>query len=211
MKKSFSLSKTALAVACGSLLALSAHAQSKNDSATVDITGQITSSTCVLNMTDAKTGTSTSEKTLNLGNAKSGTSNNTIGNTFGEAQKVEFSLGTVGSPTALCAAGTGNAKWNVILGFAPGNVVTTGGKTFVKNQDSAGTDAMVVLSNATTSTVTPLTLKETLGYAGTTVVAGDGVGFSSKIVLQAQLAYQTTTEAKAGAFTASIPLLVQYK
>ncbi len=210
MKNSFSLSKTALAVACGSLLALSAQAQSANDSATVDITGQISASTCVLNMKDAKSGTSTNEKTLNLGNAKSGTSNNTIGGTFGEAQKVEFSLGTYGNSATTCVAGTGNNRWNVILGFAPGNVITTNGKTYVKNQDAAGTDAMVVLSDATTATTTPLTLKETLGYAGTTATASN-VLFADKITLQAQLAYAATTEAKAGAFTASIPLLVLYK
>ena len=209
MKKSFSLSKTALAVACGSLLALSAQAQSKNDYGTVDITGQISATTCVLNMKDTKSGTSTTEKTLNLGNAKSGTSNNTVGGTFGEAQKVEFSLGTYGNSATTCV-GTGNATWNVILGFAPGNVIPLNGKTYVKNQDATGTDAMVVLSDATNATTKQLDLKETLGYAGTTVT-DKNVPFANKITLQAQLAYAATTETKAGAFTAAIPLLILYK
>jgi hypothetical protein len=68
----------------------------------------------------------------------------------------------------------------------------------------------MALSDATTSTVSPLTLKETMGYTGTTVTATN-VGFTQSISLQAQLAYSGNAAATAGAYSATIPLLVLYK
>lgn len=213
MKKSFTLSKTALAVACGSLLALSAQAQATNDSAKVEITGQISPSTCILNMADTAGGANTpNTKTVDFGNVKSDSTGITAGKTFGTAKKVVFSLGSKTDPTKPCLPGNAtNTAWNVVLGFAPGSVTkTASGATFVKNQSKDGTDAMVALSDATTATVTPLTLKETLGYAGTTVTATN-VKFDKTVTLQAQLAYSSNTAATAGAYTATIPLLVLYK
>lgn len=213
MKKSFSLSKTALAVACGSLLALSAHAQSVNDSAIVEITGQISPSTCILNMADVAGGATTpNTKTVDFGNVKSDTSGITPGKVFGTPKKVVFTLGSKADATKPCQPGnTTNSRWNVVLGFAPGSVTkTASGATFVKNQTKDGTNAMVALSDATTATVTPLVLKETLGYAGTTVTATN-VEFAKSITLQAQLAYSGNAAATAGAYTATIPLLVLYK
>ena len=212
MKKSFSLSKTALAVACGSLLALSGQAQSKNDSAIVEITGQISPSTCILNMADVAGGATTSNKTVDFGNVKSDTSGITPGKVFGTSKQVVFTLGSKGDATKPCLPGnTTNSRWNVVLGFAPGSVTkTANGATFVKNQTKDGTNAMVALSDATTATVTPLVLKETLGYAGTTVTATN-VEFAKSITLQAQLAYSGNAAATAGAYTATIPLLVLYK
>ena len=215
MKKSFSLSKTALAVACGSLLALSAQAQSKNDSAIVEITGQISPSTCILNIADVAGGATTSNKTVDFGNVKSDTSGITPGKVFGTPKKVVFTLGSKADATKPCQPGnTTNSRWNVVLGFAPGSVTkTASGATFVKNQTKDGTNAMVALSDATTATVTPLVLKETLGYAGTTVAAKNAnfTGTNSSITLQAQLAYSGNAAATAGAYTATIPLLVLYK
>ena len=213
MKKSFSLSKTALAVACGSLLALSAQAQSKNDSAIVEITGQISPSTCILNIADVAGGATTSNKTLDFGNVKSDTSGITPGKLFGTPKQVVFSLGSKADPKK-CSPGDGtNNGWNVVLGFAPGSVTTINNATYVKNQTKDGTNAMVALSDATTATVTPLVLKETLGYAGTTVAAKNAnfTGTNSSITLQAQLAYSGNAAATAGAYTATIPLLVLYK
>ena len=201
MKKSFSLSKTALAVACGSLLALSAHAQSQsdNDSATVEITGQISPTT-------------NNSFELDWGNVKSETTGITPGKTFGIAKTVVFTLGSAANSTTPCTAGnTTNAYWNVILGFEPGTLgKTSDGKTYVANQAKGGTNAWMALSDATTSTVSPLTLKETMGYTGTTVTATN-VGFSQSITLQAQLAYSGNAAATAGAYSATIPLLVLYK
>jgi hypothetical protein len=88
---------------------------------------------------------------------------------------------------------------------------TTTGGTFAKNQGK-GTDAWLALSDVTTSTTTPsmLTLKETMGYTGTTVSKTDR-RLNQNITLQAQLAYSGTTAASVGPFVATIPLLVVYK
>ena len=213
MKKSFSLSKTALAVACGSLLALSAQAQSKNDSAIVEITGQISPSTCILNMADGAGGATTSNKTVDFGNVKSDTSGITPGKVFGTSKQVVFSLGSKADPKK-CSPGDGNNSWNVILGFAPDSLFKlASGATYVKNQTKGGTDAVVALSELNGTVVTPLVLKETLGYAGTTVAAKNAnfAGTNTSITLQAQLAYSSNAPATAGAYTATIPLLVLYK
>jgi hypothetical protein len=211
MKKSFTLHKTALLAACGALLQLSAQAQSSNDSALVEITGQISPTTCILNMADTAGGTNTAtNKTIDFGNTKTASTGITAGSVFGTAKKVVFSLGSASNPALPCTAGAGNTGWNVILGFAPGSVTTLGTKTFVKNQTTGGTDALVALSDATGATPTPLTLKETMGYAGTTVTATNQ-GFAKTITLQAQLAYAAAAAATPGAFTATIPLLVLYK
>ena len=212
MKKSFSLSKTALAVACGSLLALSGQAQSKDDSAIVEITGQISPSTCILNMADVAGGATTSNKTVDFGNVKSDTSGITPGKVFGTSKQVVFSLGSKADPKK-CSPGDGNNGWNVVLGFAPGSLTTINNATYVLNQTKDGTNAVVALSELNGTTPTRLVLKETLGYAGTTVAAKNAnfTGTNSSITLQAQLAYSSNAAATAGAYTATIPLLVLYK
>ena len=212
MKKSFSLSKTALAVACGSLLALSAQAQSKNDSALVEITGQISPSTCILNMADVAGGATTSNKTVDFGNVKSDTSGITPGKVFGTSKQVVFSLGSKADPKN-CSPGDGNNSWNVVLGFAPGSLKIINDATYVLNQTKDGTNAVVALSELNGTTPTRLVLKETLGYAGTTVAAKNAnfTGTNTSITLQAQLAYSSNAAATAGAYTATIPLLVLYK
>jgi hypothetical protein len=213
MKKSFSLSKTALAVACGSLLALSGQAQSKDDSAIVEITGQISPSTCILNMADVGGGATTSNKTVDFGNVKSDTSGITPGKVFGTSKQVVFSLGSKADPKK-CSPGDGtNNGWNVVLGFAPGSVTTINNATYVLNQTKDGTNAVVALSELNGTTPTRLLLKETLGYAGTTVAAKNAnfTGTNTSITLQAQLAYSSNAPATAGAYTATIPLLVLYK
>ena len=213
MKKSFSLSKTALAVACGSLLALSGQAQSKNDSAIVEITGQISPSTCILNMADVAGGATTSNKTVDFGNVKSDTSGITPGKVFGTSKQVVFSLGSKADPKKCSPGDNTNSGWNVVLGFAPGSVTTINNATYVLNQTKDGTNAVVALSELNGTTPTRLFLKETLGYAGTTVAAKNAnfTGTNSSITLQAQLAYSGNTAATAGAYTATIPLLVLYK
>ena len=213
MKKSFSLSKTALAVACGSLLALSGQAQSKNDSAIVEITGQISPSTCILNMADVAGGATTSNKTVDFGNVKSDTSGITPGKVFGTSKQVVFSLGSKADPKKCSPGDNTNSGWNVVLGFAPGSVTTINNATYVLNQTKDGTNAVVALSELNGTTPTRLVLKETLGYAGTTVAAKNAnfTGTNSSITLQAQLAYSGNTAATAGAYTATIPLLVLYK
>ena len=214
MKKSFSLSKTALAVASGSFFALSAPAYAENDKALVEITGQISPTTCVLYMAESADGDrAKTSKTLDLGNIKSGTNGFGPGKTFGTAKKVVFTLSARSGETTPCRAATDNARWNVVLGFAPDSVAyTTTGGTFAKNQGKGGTDAWLALSDVTTSTTTPsmLTLKETMGYTGTTVSKTDR-RLNQNITLQAQLAYPGTTAASVGPFVATIPLLVVYK
>jgi hypothetical protein len=195
------------------LLALSAHAQATNDSALVEITGQISPSTCILNITDVAGGATTSNKTVDFGNVKSDTSGITPGKVFGTSKQVVFSLGSKVDPKK-CSPGDGNNSWNVILGFAPDSLFKlASGATYVKNQTKGGTDAVVALSELNGATPTRLVLKETLGYAGTTVAAknADFTGTNSSITLQAQLAYSSNAPATAGAYTATIPLLVLYK
>ena len=213
MNQSFTFHKTALLAVCGALLQLSAQAQVTNDTGIVEMTGQISPTTCILNMADTAGGTNTAtNKTMDLGNTKSGSGTITAGSLFGQAKTVVFSLSSTSNATAPCTAGAGNTGWNVILGFAPGSVTTIGTKTYVKNQTTTGgTNAVVALSDATVgTTTTQLTLKETMGYTGTTVTATNQA-FGKTITLQAQLAHATAAAATAGAFNATIPLLVLYK
>ena len=213
MNKSFSLTKTALAVASAALLSLSAQAQS-SDEAVLEITGQITANTCVLKMTDGS-GTTTENKTINLGSTKSGTGTITPGTVFGTSQTVQFTLGNpAAGSTAPCTAVPTNSLWNVVLGFEPNKVAIINTKTYVKNQaTTGGTNAVVMLSGAKgNTTATQLTLKETMGYAGTTVSPTDQAFTDTNgIKLTAQLAYADDKAATAGIFTATIPLLVLYK
>ena len=211
MKKSFSLHKTALAVACGALLSLSAHA---DDSTNVEISGQISANTCILKIEGATTTTGIPEKIINLGTnvaAVAGTPSPSAGAVFGTAQTAVFSLGNP-SGTGGCTAATANAKWNLILGFAPGSVKTIDGKKFVGNQAlTGGTDAVVMLSGGagTTQPTQISDLKETMTYTGSTVVPVNQ-DFTQSITLKAQLAYQKSAAATPGVFEAAIPLLVSY-
>jgi type 1 fimbria pilin len=212
MKKSFSLHKTALAVACGALLSLSAHA---DESTNVEISGQISANTCILKIEGATTTAGIPEKIINLGrNVTGGGTGSTApkaGVPFGTAESVNFSLGNP-SGTGGCTAAPLGAKWNLILGFAPGSVKTIDGKKFVGNQAlTGGTDAVVMLSGgAGTTTPTQISdLKETMTYTGTTVVPSNQ-DFNQSITLKAQLAYQNSAAATPGVFEAAIPLLVSY-
>lgn len=196
----------------GALLFSSAQAQS-NDSALVEITGQITTNTCVLKMTDAS-GTATENKTINLGSTKSGTGTLTPGSTFGSPQTVQFTLGSTSVTGQPCTANPAGSLWNVVLGFEPGKVTTIASKTYVTNQaTTGGTNAVVKLSGAKGSDApAQLTLKETMGYTGTTVSpTNQTFADTNGIKLTAQLAYVDSNPATAGTFTATIPLLVLYK
>lgn len=210
MKKPFTLGKSALFLACGAVFHLSAQAQTA-DTATVDITGQISATTCNLSIADA-TGTSdTGTKTLDLGTVTTAGTFSKAGTLFGSSKAVTFTLKNT-TNTGPCTAPSTTAKWNVILGFEPGSVATLADNTtYVKNQDKSGsgTNALMRLTQGNTGTGTALVLKETMGYTGTTI--GTDAAFTSSISMSAQLASAGAEAPSSGAYTATIPLLVLYK
>lgn len=209
MKKTFGFKKASmLLVACSALSQVNAYA----DGGIVEITGQISPTTCVLSLNDAANTTAGADKkTVNFGdfnNLPAGT----VGQGIGTAQKVFLSLGKVGGGGS-CVAGS-QTTWNVVLDLETGSVSKlSDNKTYLKNQDATGTDAVVMLKGSTAdagATAQMLTLTEAKGFLSTPIVKTP-VPFATGLVLEAQLAYAGTTAPKAGAYTATVPLLVVYK
>ena len=213
MKKPFNFTKASmLLAACGALLQVNAYA----DGGIVEISGQISPTTCILSMNDRPGNLAGGDtKTLNFGDFTNlGVSS--VGAPIGTSQKVYFALTSTSVPGTACLAVSPTSTWNVVLDLNDGAVATlSNNKTYLKNQDPTGTDAVILLkggSAATGSTLNVLDLVENKGYMSTPISATNvSFGVNSGLVLEAQMAYATDNAPKAGAYIATVPLLVVYK
>jgi type 1 fimbria pilin len=222
MNRSLTKTKVFAAISiAGSLLAMHtpSNAQAAKDQGTLNINGQISATTCTLDMGD--TGATTAgSKTLNLG-----TYNLTVANaaaagaTFGNAQTVIFKV--TNADGSSCTFGGTDSKWDIGINLTSTQYTTVNGKTLLLSGGTTASVAQnvgVLIKTATGSAVTAGTAdldlsKGAIGYG--TLLSGNTsapAGASSdKIALTAQFAKTSATAATAGAFTATIPLNVWYK
>jgi hypothetical protein len=211
MKKHFPFGRAALLFTCTALLHFYSQAQTGDiavDAAVVDMTGQISASTCNLNISDGTSGT-TGTKTLEFGNVPGGTGTfSNPGTLFGATKSVTFKL--TNTDGSVCNAVSPNTSWNVILGFPPGAVAKIGSATFVKNQVPNGTNAWMLLSTGVNGTGAALVLKETMGYDGTPVAGATNPTLDTPISMTAQLASSSAAAPTPGVYAAVVPLLVLY-
>jgi hypothetical protein len=210
-----------VALAASTFLALISAQVSSNaqaaDTATLNISGQITATTCNITISDPGGVGAVGTKIINLGNiAAPGTGN--AGTTLGTAVGAIFSVtSAAGGSTACTLSGAG--KWDLALGLFSSQISSIGAVTYLKNSVTSangGTDAIVQLKGGVGTTLaaatTTLVLTPDAGIAGTlmsglttpTATAG------SSIAISAQFARGVTGIPTGGAFSQTIPLIARY-
>jgi len=145
--------KQKLAVASAMALALmTAQAQTVPDQGSLLINGQITATTCVLNMTGSTGGTSNGgQKIVTLGSVSStaagaGAAGSVLGGS--PAVTTTFTLGAVDAKggTTPCTFGSGNSSWDISLVLTSDQLIKVGTTNFLKNSvTTGGTNAVVTL------------------------------------------------------------------
>jgi hypothetical protein len=210
-----------VALAASTLLALISAQVNSNaqaaDTATLNISGQISSSTCNITISDTAGGVgAVGTKIINLGNMPAPGAA-AAGTTFGPAVGAFFSVTAAGSGTAACTT-IGTGKWDLALGLFSSQITTISGKgTFLKNSvTSGGTDAIVQLKGAIGTTLpaagaTPLVLIPDAGIGGTLMSGStSGATSSQSIAISAQFARGVNGVPTGGAFSQTIPLIARY-
>lgn len=222
MANHFKLQKAAIAVSGFLALAsvqINGMAQAA-DSGTVVVSGQITSTTCNVVISDPGVVGSTATKTLNLGSfASPTTGNGTLGTTFGTPVAVVFTVAAANTTTTPCTFASPNTKWDLALNLSSSQISSIGTATFLKNNITSangGTDAVVQLKGGIGTTAAAATTTLSLiGDAGINGTLASGsllptATSTSSIALTAQFARGTTGAPSGGAFSQTIPLIARY-
>jgi type 1 fimbria pilin len=211
-----------VALAASTFLALISAQVNSNaqaaDTATLNISGQITGSTCNITISDPGGVGAVGTKIINLGNIPAPLTG-TAGGTFGNAVGAFFSVSSAAGSTTPCTFGSGNTKWDLALGLSSSQITNVGTATFLKNSITyGGTDAIVQLKGAIGTTLptaasTVLALKPDAGIGGT-LMSGSlttaGATSSQSIAISAQFATVAASGPSAGAFSQTIPLTARY-
>ncbi len=220
MANHFKLQRAALAASTFLALAsvqINGIAQAA-DSATLNISGQITSTTCNVVISDPGGVGSTATKVLQLGNV-SPPAASSAGSTFGTAVAAIFTVSSTAGNTTPCTFQGGATKWDLALSLTSAQISSIGTGTFLRNSLSAasgGTDAVVQLKGGVGTTAaaatTTLNLLGDLGVAGTLMSgqASPVAASTSGIAITAQFARSGTAVPTGGAFSATIPLIARY-
>jgi len=225
MLSTFKRNKTNLIIATfatGLSVHLSSLAQAAADSGSLVITGQVSASTCLLDMGDAgATGAGT--KTMNLGTYTTAVASaaTASGGTFGTAQTVLFSVKSADGSGANCTLG-GSGKWDIGINVGSTGFTTAGGNTLLLSGGTASNVAgnMGVLlktsmGSAVTAGATNLNLSAGSATYGVLLSSSSAsapqAAATDKIALTAQFARTNASAPTAGAFSATIPLNVYYK
>ena len=218
----FKFQKSALAISSAaalSLLTVATQAQSANDYGELLIEGQISTTTCVLNLGDPQS-TGANKKTMNLGTYTATVASAvTAGGNIGPAQTTILSVKNADG--SQCTAGAGNSLWDVGININATNYETVGSTTVLKSTAPSGTAATGVGVKLSTSTGASVTLGENaVNFASGnatygTLLSGNAssapaVAFANSIAVTAQMVRANGAVA-AGVFTHSIPLNVWYK
>ena len=196
-------------------------AQAANDSGTLNINGQISGTTCVLNMGDTAA-TASGVKTLQLGSTTAPTTGG-AGATFGTAQSVVFTVTNANGTTCNFGGTPANTLWDI--GLTPGTyqTVTAGGNVLLLSSGTSATGAAanvgVLLKGSFGTGVTTGTNNLNLNLvnppygvmlSGSTSAPAASAAHS--IAVTAQFARTSAVSAPtAGAFSATLPLTVWYK
>ena len=201
------------------VLQITAQAQAL-DSGTLVINGQISSTTCVLNMGDAGS-TGSGSKTLNLGTFTTTLANQqtTQGGSIGNPQTALFS---VKNPDGSNCTFSGASKWDIGVNIPSSQFTTVSGTTVLLSSGSASNIAANVGVRISTSTGASVTTGTTaVNFANGvapygTLLSGStsspGANPTDTIALTAQMVRTSTSSSvTAGAFSTTIPLNVWYK
>ena len=210
-----------VALAASTFLALISAQVNSNaqaaDSATLNISGQITGSTCNITIKDEGGVGAVGTKIINLGNMPASTSTGTTaGATFGTVVGAIFSVTSAAGGTTACSLVT-NTKWDLALGLFSSQISSVNGGTFLKNSvTSGGTDAIVQLKGGVGTTLADakniLVLIPDAGIGGT-LMSGQSTPAatsSQSIAITAQFARSGTAAPTGGAFSQTIPLIARY-
>ncbi len=211
MSFSFHSNKVALAVATlatGLGLQFAAVAQTAG---TLDITGQVTATTCSLNMTVGANTINGGVRTVSLGTVQSTA---TVANTLiGTKTIVKFDLKDGANPNNACALGA-TQTWNILLGLTATQITGSGTSSAVVNSAATGgTSAAVALfGGSDAQPATRLTLSASTGITTGTEVFSTGLGVSAATALYLGAQFVTTSASAptAGQYSASIPLTILY-
>ena len=126
------LQKVALAVS--TFLALISAQVNSNaqaaDTATLNISGQISATTCNITISDVGGVGAIGTKIINLGNMPA-PATGTAGGTFGTAVGAIFSVTSAAGGTTACTL-SGTGKWDLALALFSSQITTIAGKTFLK-------------------------------------------------------------------------------
>ena len=210
MSFSFHSNKVALAVATlatGLGLQFAAVAQTAG---TLDITGQVTATTCSLNMTAGGNTINGGSRTVSLGTvASTATVTNTL---IGTKTIVKFDLKDAAG-TGACALGA-TQTWNILLGLTATQITGSGTTSAVVNSAATGgTSAAVALfGGSDAAAATRLSLVPSTGVTTGTEVFSTGLGVSAatSLYLGAQFVTTSASAPTAGQYSASIPLTILY-
>ena len=218
MANHYKLQKVAIAAStflCLASIQLNGIAQAA-DSATLNISGQITSTTCNISISDPGGTGAVGTKTLNLGSSSATTG--AIGSAIGSPVGAIFSVVAVGGSTP-CSFVLPNTKWDLALALSTSQISSVNGVTVLKNSISAasgGTDALVKLAGGVGTTLAAATNTLTLvgdqGIGGT-LMSGGGLptaASTSSIAISAQFVRSAAAAPTGGAFSQTIPLLARY-
>ena len=221
MANQFKFQKIALATSaflCLASVLTNGIAQSA-DSATLNISGQVTATTCNIVISDPGGTGATGTKVLSLGNVP-GPGIGGINTFFGPKFGAIFSVSSTASNAQACTFQGGNTKWDLALALTASQIGSIGTNTFLKNSLSAsagGTDSFVVLKGGVGSTLdsatTVLSLAGDAGVASTLMSGGalPTASSTSSIAITAQFVRASgTTAPTSGAFSQTIPLLARY-
>jgi type 1 fimbria pilin len=211
MSFSFHSNKVALAVATlatGLGLQFAAVAQTAG---TLDITGQVTATTCSLNMTAGGNTVNNGSRTVSLGTvASTVAAANTL---IGTKTIVKFDLKDGTNPANACALGA-TQTWNILLGLTATQITGSAATSAVVNgAASGGTSAAVALfGGSDAAAATRLSLVPSTGVTtGTEVFStGAGVTAATALYLGAQFVTTSASAPTAGQYSASIPLTILY-
>jgi type 1 fimbria pilin len=225
MPTTFQRNKTNLIIATlatGLGVHLASMAQLVADQGSLNITGQISASTCLLDMGDAGS-TGGGSKTMNLGTYTAAVAGaaTASGGTFGTAQTVLFSVKSADGSGANCTLG-GSGKWDIGINVGSTGFTTVGGNTLLLSGGTASNVAgnMGVLlktsmGSAVTAGATNLNLSAGSATYGVLLSSSSAsapqAAATDKIALTAQFARTNATAPTTGAFSATIPLNVYYK
>ena len=225
MRTSFNLTKASLLIAtlaAGLSVHIASQAQATLDSGTLIINGQISASTCLLDMGDAGS-TGGSSKTLNLGTYTTAVAGatTTFGGTFGTAQSAVFSVKSASGDGTACTLG-GSGKWDIGINIPSTEVTTAGGSTLLLSGGTASNIAQnvgVLIKTSTGPAVTAGATNVNLSAGSPTYgvllssssASAPNLANTDKIALTAQFARTNASAPTAGAFSATIPLNVWYK
>jgi hypothetical protein len=197
-------------------------AQAANDSGSLTINGQISNTTCVLDLGDGGS-TAAGSRTLNLGTytVSTAAAATGAGTTFGTPATAIFSLKNANGTECTFTNAT---RWDIGVNLAANQIFSTGSNVLLLSTGASANASQnlgVLLRSSVganpTVGATNLNLAQSVAPFGTLLSGSTtttlGVsGSGNRIALTAQFARTSATSAPtAGAFSATIPLNVWYQ